>query len=471
MNITVKIIAACIGLYLGLSTKLNAQNTGPLEQFVRSENLKHAGIGIKVIDLSTGKTICSHNENLALVPASTLKLVTTATALELLGEKYTYQTRLEYEGNINSRGELSGNLYIAGSGDPTLGSEYTGEDKEAFLKIWLASIQKSGIRSISGNVIALDNLFGYEGISPQWTWEDIGNYYASGTYGISIFDNTYRLYLKSGSTGSQPVILRTEPTIPGLTVENHLKAASNNLDSAYIYGIPFSYERRIYGTIPQNRTSFIIKGDIPDPGLFLASYITDFLIKNGINVNGKPTTYRIFPQKPEKTTTLTTFLSVPLTDIIRIINTKSNNHYAEHIFQTLIQVKKQSINDHWKNKGLDTEGLFMQDGCGLSPANAVSAGFLTDLLFYMNKKSKYGKAFYYSLPLAGKEGTVTSFLKETPLEGKARVKSGSIRNVQSYAGYIEKGDKQYAFSIIVNHYTGKRTVLKTQIEELLTALF
>jgi D-alanyl-D-alanine carboxypeptidase/D-alanyl-D-alanine-endopeptidase (penicillin-binding protein 4) len=102
--------------------------------------------------------------------------------------------------------------------------------------------------------------------------------------------------------------------------------------------------------------------------------------------------------------------------------------------------------------------------------NAVSAQFLTDLLMYMDKKGVKSGAFYQSLPVAGKEGTVVSFLKGTPLASKARFKTGSMTNVQAYAGYIEKGDKRYAVAIIINNFTDKRAQLKKDIEQLLLSL-
>lgn len=442
-----------------------------ISSFVNAENLKHAGISFKLVDLTTKKTIAAYNENMALIPASTMKLVTTAASIDLLGENYVYRTKLLYDGILTEQGVLKGNIYVEGVGDPTLGSEYLEEDKERFLKEWLAAIQKAGIRTISGNVVILDQLFGYNGVSSQWTWEDLGNYYAAGTYGISVFDNTYKLYLKSGAKGTKPAILKTQPVISDLNIDNHLVAATTDNDDAYIYGIPFSYDRSVSGTIPQNRASFVVKGDIPDPGYFLADTFISYLKQNGIKVEGKPTTFRLSPLKPKSTHELAMTSSKPLTEIIRVVNVRSNNHYAEHLFHTIEANFKTTIADFWTNKGLDTGALFMKDGSGLSPANAVSASFLTDVLVYMNEKSKYSESFYFSLPIAGREGTVTSFLKNTSLEGSARIKSGSIRDVQSYAGYIDAGGKRYAFALIVNHYNGARSNLRKQMEQLLVGLF
>ncbi len=463
-------------LLLGMQPLLFAQNNA-LKTFLQSPSLRYASVGIKIVDLQTKKTHCAHNEKIGLVPASTMKVVTTATALELLGENHLFKTVVFTDGTVDARGQLNGNIYIQGSGDPTLGTEYLEKDKNAFLADWLKALQKNGIKKINGSVIVLDNLYGYEGVSVKWSWEDLGNYYASGTYGISIFDNTYRLYLNSGAVGSRPTILRTEPVI-NLSFENRLKAAKNAMDSAYIYGIPFSNERRLYGTIPHNRTSFVIKGDIPDPGLFLASYFTSYLKEKGISTEGKPSTFRLKEVYPTSTKEIAVTLSSSMKDIVRVTNVRSNNHFAEHLFyacgnksnlkSTYMPGKSAgTVKNHWSKKGTDCKGIVIRDGSGLSPANTISAEFLTDILAYMYDKSKSSETFRQSLPLAGKEGTVRSLLKGTTLEGKARIKSGSIAGVQSYAGYIEKNGKTYAFSLIINNFTGNRATLRSQIEKFL----
>lgn len=446
-----------------------AQTPSALKSFIRKGSLRHAVVSFKAVELTSGTTVADYNSQLSLTPASNMKIVTTATALDVLGKDFNFETLLFYDGFIDAS-TLEGNLYIQGNGDPTLGSEHFEGDREAFLNEWLIGIQKVGIQKVSGDIIVLDQLFGYEGVSFKWLWEDLGNYYAPGIYGISVFDNMYRLYLQSYSIGTQAVILSMKPAIEEIIFTNDIITGDTNNEPA-ISGVPFSYERRLYGTVPPNKTSFVIKGDIPDPGLFLAKYLKTHLQKNGIVIKGEANTFRLNPQFPEIQNILATVRSPSLASIVRVVNVKSNNHFAEHLFQTLKIVKGLDIPTYWFEKGLDSSALFMYDGSGIAPANAVSAGFLTDLLVYMDKKEEQTGAFFRSLPVAGKEGTVASFLKNTPLEGKSHIKSGSITDVQSYSGYIEKGDKRYAFALIINRFTGKRADLRKDIEQLLVDLF
>jgi D-alanyl-D-alanine carboxypeptidase/D-alanyl-D-alanine-endopeptidase (penicillin-binding protein 4) len=447
-----------------------AQKPAVLEAFLRKKNLLHAAVSFKAVDLTTGKTIASFNEKTALIPASNMKLVTTATALDTLGDGFRFQTPLTYEGEIKDA-VLKGNLYLKGSGDPTLGSEFMIGDREGFLRDCLNALRKAGIKSIDGNIIVLDHLFGYEGVYSTWLLEDIGSYYAPGIYGVSVFDNTYRIYLRSYKPGTRVDICSVYPEIPGLQFTNELKSSRIDSDRSRIYGLSSSYEKRLCGTIPANRPNFVIKGSIPDPGLFLADYLYKFLTGNNIAINGNATTFRFFQKLPEKDQAIMVIQSPRLAAIVRETNVKSNNHYAEHLYKKLLALNSFNYSDYWERRGLDGSSLLMSDGSGLSPTNAVSADFLTAILVYMYDRDGATGAFYQSLPVAGKEGTVMTFLKKTPLQGKARLKSGTIARVQSYSGYVEKGNNHYAFSLIINNFSGKRQDLRKATEELLINLF
>ena len=160
---------------------LSAQTPSALADFLSGKNLAHASVSFKAIDLDKKKVIASCNENRSLTPASNMKLVTTATALEVLGSRFHFETDLLYNGFIQAD-TLYGNLFIKGAGDPTLGSEFNPGDKENFLKEWLGALNSAGIRTIAGNIIVFDQLYGYGGVYPKWLWEDSGNYYATGIY-------------------------------------------------------------------------------------------------------------------------------------------------------------------------------------------------------------------------------------------------------------------------------------------------
>lgn len=463
-----KIVLLCLLICLHLLA--GAQTPAPVKWLLQAPYMRGASFSLVVKDVQEGRTVYSYDTDRLQSPASVLKTVATATALEILGEDYRYPTTLEYDG-ILENGTLEGNLYIKGSGDPSLGSSHFAPGQNKFLSTWIAALQKAGIKHITGSVISDESIFDTEGVSIKWLREDMGNYYAPGSYGISIFDNMYKLSLQTGAAGTRPVLKGTEPDIPFIRFKNYLKAAPVSSDSAYIIGAPLDDVRYLYGVLPANREAYVLKGDIPDPALYLARYLTDQLQQKGIRVDGSPSCYRIEVEenrwkKGERKEIVTTY-SPTLREIASVCNHVSHNLYADALVKTVgLQYKPrrnemissfgrgvQVVKEYWEKKGLDVFPLRMNDGSGLAPADKVSAGFMGELLVYMATESAVSDAFIASLPQAGIEGSVRNFLKGSKLQGKARLKSGGITGVRSYAGYITKDGKTYAVAVFSNNYS------------------
>ncbi|MRX89015.1 D-alanyl-D-alanine carboxypeptidase/D-alanyl-D-alanine-endopeptidase [Parabacteroides merdae] len=481
-----KIVLLCLLICLHLLA--GAQTPAPVKWLLQAPYMRGASFSLVVKDVQEGRTVYSYDTDRLQSPASVLKTVATATALEILGEDYRYPTTLEYDG-ILENGTLEGNLYIKGSGDPSLGSSHFAPGQNKFLSTWIAALQKAGIKHITGSVISDESIFDTEGVSIKWLREDMGNYYAPGSYGISIFDNMYKLSLQTGAAGTRPVLKGTEPDIPFIRFKNYLKAAPVSSDSAYIIGAPLDDVRYLYGVLPANREAYVLKGDIPDPALYLARYLTDQLQQKGIRVDGSPSCYRIEVEenrwkKGERKEIVTTY-SPTLREIASICNHVSHNLYADALVKTVgLQYKPrrnemissfgrgvQVVKEYWEKKGLDVFPLRMNDGSGLAPADKVSAGFMGELLVYMATESAVSDAFIASLPQAGIEGSVRNFLKGSKLQGKAHLKSGGITGVRSYAGYITKDRKTYAVAVFSNNYSCPMSRMTRALEKLLLQLF
>ncbi|MDB8890184.1 D-alanyl-D-alanine carboxypeptidase/D-alanyl-D-alanine-endopeptidase [Parabacteroides merdae] len=481
-----KIVLLCLSICLHLLA--GAQTPAPVKWLLQAPYMRGASFSLVVKDVQEGRTVYSYDTDRLQSPASVLKTVATATALEILGEDYRYPTTLEYDG-ILENGTLEGNLYIKGSGDPSLGSSHFAPGQNKFLSTWIAALQKAGIKHITGSVISDESIFDTEGVSIKWLREDMGNYYAPGSYGISIFDNMYKLSLQTGAAGTRPVLKGTEPDIPFIRFKNYLKAAPVSSDSAYIIGAPLDDVRYLYGVLPANREAYVLKGDIPDPALYLARYLTDQLQQKGIRVDGSPSCYRIEVEenrwkKGERKEIVTTY-SPTLREIASICNHVSHNLYADALVKTVgLQYKPrrnemissfgrgvQVVKEYWEKKGLDVFPLRMNDGSGLAPADKVSAGFMGELLVYMATESAVSDAFIASLPQAGIEGSVRNFLKGSKLQGKAHLKSGGITGVRSYAGYITKDGRTYAVAVFSNNYSCPMSRMTRALEKLLLQLF
>lgn len=481
-----KIVLLCLLICLHLLA--GAQTPAPVKWLLQAPYMRGASFSLVVKDVQEGRTVYCYDTDRLQSPASVLKTVATATALEILGEDYRYPTTLEYDG-ILENGTLEGNLYIKGSGDPSLGSSHFALGQNKFLSTWIAALQKAGIKHITGSVISDESIFDTEGVSIKWLREDMGNYYAPGSYGISIFDNMYKLSLQTGAAGTRPVLKGTEPDIPFIRFKNYLKAAPVSSDSAYIIGAPLDDVRYLYGVLPANREAYVLKGDIPDPALYLARYLTDQLQQKGIRVDGSPSCYRIEVEenrwkKGERKEIVTTY-SPTLREIASVCNHVSHNLYADALVKTVgLQYKPrrnemissfgrgvQVVKEYWEKKGLDVFPLRMNDGSGLAPADKVSAGFMGELLVYMATESAVSDAFIASLPQAGIEGSVRNFLKGSKLQGKAHLKSGGITGVRSYAGYITKDGKTYAVAVFSNNYSCPMSRMTGALEKLLLQLF
>lgn len=477
-------------------------------------DLAHATWSFCVKDIKKDSVIAEYNSNASLVPASTMKIITTASALAILGPMYKYETHLEYDGKLDSaKGILQGNLYIKGSGDPTLGSQTFKKksDTVPLTDLWAKIIAEKGIKKIDGAIIADATAFEDEIVPYSWIWGDMGNYYGAGACGLNFADNKFSLYFNSGSKkGDSTFITKISPEIPGMKIFNQAITKGYS-DNAYIYGSPYSLVRYVKGTIPANKKDYEVEGSAPDPPLHCAQALDSSLRKSGIPITKKPTTIRNYlPPADEYITTadsvaqpvnqltkslisqkrqrLHTHTSHTLEKIVYETNLQSNNLFAEALLKTIALKKTKFgedqagidiIYNYWKQKlalskvegGIDLKGFYMADGCGLSRFNAISTKLQVNILCAINKDSLLFKKFYDCLPIAGKSGSLGKLCKGTAAENNLRAKSGYMTRVRSYAGYVtSKKGNMLAFSIIVNNYDCTHAQMKEKLEKLMVAI-
>ena len=435
---------------------------------------RYANISISIKDMSTGEIIASHRPNHVVPPASTMKLLTTATALEVFGEDHCFSTFIEYSGSIEN-GVLYGDIYIKGGGDPLLGNL---EDGQNCLNIWTREIHKAGIKTIKGKVIADMSLYDADAINSYWVWGDIGNYYAPGIFSLAYMDNTMNIQLKSGPIGTVAQVIKTVPEVPGVVFENHIRCTEIDYDGAFVHGMPYNNCRYLVGSIPSNLGVFGVKGDIPNPGLLLAQHLTNTLRASNIVVE-QEASYIAEANKVHRTLIYEN-LSLPLKEIVRRTNMYSVNLYAEMLFRNLgclvskpstIHNSEMFIRQFWKNRGVDLSSCVLHDGSGLSPQNVISATTFLQLLTYM-KGSENAEAFYLSLPVSGESGTLRTFLDGTPLSGRVHAKSGTIMGTRNYAGYISlPNGKEWEFAILINSANGKSRKIMKVIENYLLDVY
>lgn len=443
----------------------------------KHETLKNAGIGIFVQDATTGEVLAKTEPQLSLAPASTMKLVTTATALEILGSDFRFETQLAYSGEIKND-TLYGNLVIIGGGDPALGSEYFKEHylENHFLDQWTKELQALPIKHITGDIITDATIFEEQTIPNTWIWEDLGNYYGAGACGLSVYDNMYRIHMTSPAEAGQPTrVLTTKPFIPELELDNQVKSSKIKRDLAYVYGAPMSNQRTIRGTIPLGQANFVIKASVPNPPFLLGWELLDRITSAQITVDGFIKSQGYNDTLP-KLTLVSRTLSPTLLEIATVTNYESVNLFAEHLLKYLAflmngegSTKKgtQAITDFWEKHGIDTHGFFMADGSGLSHFNALTAEQMVGILHYMKNQSVEGSNWFSSIPCVP-NGTLYYFNPVNFPNNSLRAKSGSMTRVRCYAGELTTQNGQpLLFAVFLNNFDSSHREAIRLIEDLL----
>lgn len=471
-----RIFMVLITVSIVWSARAQTSFENELNKMLSEPEYKNATVGIHIVDLKTGEMVFGLNEYQLMIPASTMKLITSATALELLGADYRFKTTIGFSGKIKSS-KLDGDVVVISGGDPTLGSEYFDDNFfiPHFMDVWAKKIKAFGIQQVNGDLVLDGSIYDDELIPDTWIWGDIGNYYGSDASAFTIYDNKYQITFESPKqAGKLTKVLGTSPEIDSLSFINRVVSSDINRDLAYIYGSPYDYEREIRGSIPKNRKSFKIKGSIPKPEELFAKELLKHLALNGVFISGKIVFKNV---DKEKTTTAYIHESPTLSEISEVLNHESVNLFTEHLLkqissEKLGQGRRDSsisiVQRFWADKIPDQ--FFMEDGSGLSHFNAISPAEFTSVLNYMNNKSSFRDAFISSLPTAG-EGTLSGFNKNLFPGETLQAKSGSMTRVRSYAGYLKTENGQnLAFSIMFNNFNARQAEVVDKIEVLLHQL-
>ena len=455
-----------------------------IDQLASDPVLKARGFSMTVMEVESGKIIAEHQKDRGLIPASTLKVVTTSAALAVLGDDFKFKTELQYDGSIDNNGILNGNIYIKGYGDPTLGSDRFDQTipMDALMDKFVEAIRSKGIYKVNGKIIGDASFFGTQVDGRTWLWEDLGNYYGAGAWGLNIHENKYFLTLRQNSKlGATPAIEKVEPHIPNLLHLNELTLAGKNTgDQAYIFGSVYNYTRFIRGTIPIGNGPFTIKGAIPDPPFFAAYYLMKKLEARQIDTNKEATSLFELERKGSEHTdrkVLYTHYSPALKDIVHITNMKSINLYCEAMLRYLGRDKKgegsaeaglEVVYEFLKKNGINDPAFFMEDGSGLSPFNTVSTYQMTSIMRGIAKNKALYTSIRPSLSVAARSGALKYMFKGTAASGKIRAKSGGMTRVRSYTGYVEnKSGKLLAFCIICNHFTCESSEMRKKMEKVM----
>jgi len=437
-----------------------------LDALVAHPARAQAAWGVLAVSLDSGDTLYAFNPSQPLAPASNMKLLTTAAALNYLGPEYRFQTFLLTDGRV-SGGVLHGNVYLYGTGDPTLGKRYD-QNPAAALRAFADTLVALGVREIRGDVIGDGSYFQGDGSGEGWMATYLPSWFAAPAGALSVHENLVRLIVRPGNApGARPKV-EYVPGGRGIAVVN--LATTGGGGRIRVRRFDFDAPILIEGAISSGESIH----DVPvgDPARYAAAIFRDHLEARGIVVDGGLRVIRTTEASPVSgrrihapafddgpgILVLAVHASPRLRDILLVINHESHNFYADQVFRSVGRVAagegsvrggEQAVRRLLAGTNADTAGLVMMDGCGLSPLNRVSPGTFVALLDRM-AKSGWGEEFQRLLPIAGRTERFRR-MGGTVAEGNLRAKTGTIDAVSALAGYVNTADGELvAFSIMSN---------------------
>lgn len=458
-----------------------------VDNFMRLPQIENASLGMKVVNLETGKILFQLNPDKSLVPASNMKLLTTGAALEILGKDYRFKTILAYDGKIGSDGTLDGNIYIIGGGDPTLGSKYLaaedpervtrGEKKKQleFLNIWAKKVKTMGIKKINGQIVADPSYYPETTLSQTWEWGDLRYTFASRPSGLTFLDNSIKLTLRRED---ENIRVSLSPSYANTVVTNRVVVYDERPSKITLVVSPYSNEIIALGTMSKPIISY--NTVMQDPASALGTIFSKTLKEEGIKNNGSRLAGKN-DKAMNKNNLIYTQYSPKLEEIIAYTNKYSVNLFAEHLkieAEKKLRGKNKEIKEdsvetmkgYWSNR-LSARGLYIYDGSGLSRYDGVTPDTLVEVLKYMNKSENFF-SFYNSLAEPGRSGTFKKFQEQTVLVDNLHGKSGTLTGVKSYGGYMYNVDGDLlAFSMIINHHGMNGTGISKKLEEIMESIY
>jgi len=473
LSIPLRRLAMTWGLVFVLLTLASGPAAGQsvevvADNYIRAAKLGKADFGMLITDLETGEPILDRHADKALIPASNMKLVTTAAALDVLGSDFHFSTQLRMDGDT---------LIIRGDGDPGFGDPELLKAMDMtlvdFVGRWVDAVQRTGKKRFD-TIIVDDRVFDQQFTHPDWPRNQLHKWYCAQVAAINFNDNCLDLYATPRAAGRTPQIVIEPPHAP-ILLDNDATSGKRNA---------FWASRKLGG----NR--IILRGQVKhalvqpahvtihDPPMFFGELLQRHLREAGIEVDE---VRRPDPQQVIQQGQLLAEVQTTLPTVVARCNRDSQNLFAETLLKRIgHEITTQP--GSWSNGaaairgfltrrlGSDAASVIIADGSGMSRENRVTAKNLVDLLATMHNDEDLAAIYRLSLAAPGEAGTLEGRFENVELAGRVRAKSGYLKGVISLSGYLTVGDKPLAFSMIVNDYYGSTYHIKQLMEKILAAV-
>jgi D-alanyl-D-alanine carboxypeptidase/D-alanyl-D-alanine-endopeptidase (penicillin-binding protein 4) len=429
--------------------------------------------GLLIVDSETGETVYQQNADHYFVPASNMKLFTTALALAKLGPEYHFHTTLETSGTISSAGGLTGDVVLVGRGDPNLSNrkfpyelkeEFDGPPEKVLAELG-DKLAAKGVKEITGDVIGDDSYFPRERYPSGWEIDDMVWEYGAAISSIVVDDNTVTLTLTPGEQADSAVQAAVSPATPDFVVENNVvTSAADAKSDLTLTRDPGSNLVAVKGTMPAKSAPRKLVLAIEEPAQHAAAVLKRLLEDRGIKIRGVARARHELAKTQEDSTVLAEHVSVPLSDEVKLINKISQNLHTEMLLRTvgrqngvwatpddLMKVPQ----DFYASAGIAPDDVIQSDASGLSRHDLVTPRAIVTLLSFAQKQPWFG-IYYGSLPVAGQDGTLEDRMKDTPAAGRIHAKTGSVQHVRTLSGFAETpSGRRLIFSFLSNNQGGK----------------
>jgi len=458
----------------------NKLNDSARERFaVRAEALLRTGSvakgdwGILISDAESGETLFEQNADKYFVPASNMKLFTTAYALSVLGPDYLFRTTLETRGVVAPDGTLSSDLVLVGHGDPNLSNrkhpfalkeEFDGAPERVLAEL-ADAVVAAGVKSISGDIIGDDSFFPRERYPSGWEIDDMVWEYGAAISSIVVDDNTVTLTLTPGDQPGSAVQATESPATPDFSVKNEVTTSAAGVKSDLtLTREPGASLVVMKGSMPAGGPPRKLVLAIEEPAQHAATLLKHLLEDRGVRVDGVARVRHEAPKTGEDPTVLAEHVSVPLGEAVKLINKISQNLHTEMLLRAVARQGgmwataddlMKVPQDFYASAGIDPDDVVQSDASGLSRHDLVTPRAIVALLTFVQGQPWFA-TFYDSLPVAGVDGTLEERMKNTPAAGHIHAKTGSVEHVRTLSGFAETlSGRRLTFSFLSNNQGGK----------------
>ncbi len=466
----------------------SARFAGRVENLLGTAPVNKGEWGLLVVDAETGATLYEKNANDYFLPASNMKLLTTALALDTLGPEYRFRTTLETNGTLNSDGKLAGDLILVGRGDPNLSNrkfpfeakeEFDGPPEKALAEL-ADAVAARGVKVIAGDVVGDDSYFPRERYPDGWEIDDMVWEYGAAISAIVVDDNTVTLTLTPGEKAGAAVTSVVEPATREFMVKNETTTIGGKEKSDLrLTREPGGDTVVVSGVMPASSNPRKLVLAIQEPALHAANLLAQLLKDRGITVGGTVRAVHEPESSDKARTVLAEHTSIPLKDSVKLVNKISQNLHTEVLLRTAARQQGRWATPEdlqkfpeafYAKAGIPEGDVIQTDGSGLSRHDLVTPRAFVALLAYAQKQVWF-PAFLASLPVAGADGTLNERMKDPPLAGKIHAKTGSVTHVRSLSGYAETpGGRKLIFSFLSNNQGAKNHEVHSAIDGVCLAM-